>query len=119
MGLSRPQKKRRSALKLLQVKVWSVLSNPNFYNKVGIKFCPHLHIAGLFLRTHNENGNRFYGRFNFCEGQQMQAEPKIFYCDFFTSEDRRQIFYFRMNFVDMRLDRVRQAASDLRIIKSA
>ena len=38
---------------------------------------------------------------------------------FFTSEDRKQIFCFRMNFVEMRLDRVRQAACDLRIIKPA
>jgi len=34
-------------LVLLLVGFWGDSSNPNFYNKVGIKGCPDLHIAGL------------------------------------------------------------------------
>ncbi len=45
-----------------------------------------LKIAGLFLGIRSENGGGFYGRFNLCEGQQMQAEPKIFYYDLLSAQ---------------------------------
>ena len=39
-----------------------------------------------FLGNRCENGGGFYGRFNLCGGQQVQAEPKIFYCDFLSAQ---------------------------------
>lgn len=92
MGLGK--KKRRSALNLLLEGFWSDSSNPNFYNKVGIKCCPHLHIAGIFLRIRSENRSGFYGRFNLREGQQMQMEPKIFYYDLLSAQSKLAAWSF-------------------------
>jgi hypothetical protein len=66
------------ALNLLLIWIWGVFYNPNFYNKVGIKCCPYLQIVELLLWNRSENRGRFYGRFNFCGGQQVKSAPKIF-----------------------------------------
>ena len=87
MGLSQPKKNiARSALNLLSKGFWGDFYNPNFYNIVGIKGYRRFCIAGLFLGIRSENGGGFYGRFNLCEGQQMQAEPKIFYYDLLSAQ---------------------------------
>ena len=86
MGLSHKRKHRLVVLNLLLEGFWDDFSNPNFYNIVGIKCCPHFHLTGLFLGIQSENGNGFFGRFNFCDGQQVQAEPKIFYYDFLSTQ---------------------------------
>ena len=48
-----------------------------------------LHIAGLFLGIRSENEGEFYGRLNFCEEQQVQAESKIFYYDLLSTQSVR------------------------------
>ena len=76
----------KKSAKYLFKRFWSNFYNPNLYNIVGIKCCPHFHLTGLFLGIRSENGNGFYGRFNFCDGQQVQAEPKIFYYDLLSTQ---------------------------------
>jgi len=53
---------------------------------LGLKVALICRIAGLFLGIRSENEGGFYGRFNLWEGQQMQAEPKIFYYDLLSAQ---------------------------------
>jgi hypothetical protein len=69
MGLSQPKKNiARSALNLLSKGFWGDFSNPNFYNIVGIKCCPHLPYSGTFFRDPERKWGRILRQIPFLRG---------------------------------------------------